>query len=326
LGQVLGDRKVSDNVVTVVLAGDQNYAMPLAVAASSVISTLDPRYRLQLCVLDMGIEPASRKLMEETFDKPGVETRWVDTLKDRVGHLPHTFGFITRATYARLYIPSVLPDTEKRALYLDCDTLARRSVSELFFADMDGAAAMGSPDVQSPFVSSTYAVPYWADRGRQADDLNYNAGVLLMDLDVWRKERINERALEYLTDGRHHFAQDQEAINAVLPGQIKQMDPRWNQQSEIFQKQYEVIQPFSRDVLKQIMEDPWLIHYCNVVKPWHYGFAHPFLSEWYAALDQTAFAGWRPSRSRHIAKVTYQASRVAAGKAARGLGLRKARA
>jgi lipopolysaccharide biosynthesis glycosyltransferase len=63
---------VSDNVVTVVLAGDQNYAMPLAVAASSVISTLDPRYRLQLRVLDMGIEPASRKLMEQTFDKPGV--------------------------------------------------------------------------------------------------------------------------------------------------------------------------------------------------------------------------------------------------------------
>jgi lipopolysaccharide biosynthesis glycosyltransferase len=316
---------MTDEVVTVVLAGDENYAMPLAVAASSVIETLDPRFRLQLCVLDMGIEPASRRLMERTFQKPRVETIWVDSLKERVGHLPHTFGFITRATYARLYIPSVLPETVKRALYLDCDTLARRSVSELFFADMEGAAAMGSPDVQSPFVSSTYAVPFWCERGRTSEELNFNAGVLLMDLDMWRKERINEQALEYLTDGRHHFAQDQEAINAVLPGKIKQMDPRWNQQSEIFQEQYEVIQPYSREVLKQIMEDPWIIHYCNIVKPWHYGNKHSFLSEWFAALDKTAFAGWRPSRSRHVAKKTYVGSRRIAGHAARGLGLRASR-
>jgi lipopolysaccharide biosynthesis glycosyltransferase len=48
------------------------------------------------------------------------------------------------------------------------------------------------------------------------------------------KVRITEQALEYLTDGGHDFAQDQESINAVLPGKIKQMDPRWNQQSELF--------------------------------------------------------------------------------------------
>jgi lipopolysaccharide biosynthesis glycosyltransferase len=70
-----------------------------------------------------------------------------------VAHLPNTWAQITRATYARLYISEVLPSST-RALYLDCDLIARRSVGELFDLDMNGKAALAVPDMQSPFVSS----------------------------------------------------------------------------------------------------------------------------------------------------------------------------
>ena len=42
--------------ITVVLAGDNRYALPLTVAARSVAATLEPCQHLDLCVLDMGID------------------------------------------------------------------------------------------------------------------------------------------------------------------------------------------------------------------------------------------------------------------------------
>src|SRR5215467_15394366 len=95
--------------VTVVFAADSGYARPLTVAARSVIDTLDPGVRLELCVLDMGIEPSDRTLMEASFEHPAVELVWVDKLQDRVAQFPNTWPIITRATYARIYIPEVLP-------------------------------------------------------------------------------------------------------------------------------------------------------------------------------------------------------------------------
>ena len=188
---------------------------------------------------------------------------WVDSLVERVANFPNTWPIITRATYARIYIPEVLPDVE-RALYLDCDVLARRNVGELFHAEMNGYWALASPDVQAPFVP--FGVPNWHAAGRSAGDLNFNAGVLLMDLDAWRREGLTESLLRYLTDGRHLRAQDQEAINAVLGCRIGEMDPRWNQQAEIFwegiQYHYEAFLPYTCECLAEIrrrsVDDPLL--------------------------------------------------------------------
>jgi len=176
--------------------------------------------------------------------------------------------------------------------------MARRCVGDLFFSDMTGFAAMAVPDVQSPFVSSPYGVPYWFESARAAGEFNFNAGVMLMDLVAWRKERVTDEALRYLTDGRHQFAQDQEALNVVLAGRIGQLDPRWNQQAELFWKQYEVMQPNARAAVDNLKKDPWIVHFSNREKPWHYGYQHPFLHEWFMHLEQTAFAGWRPTQSR----------------------------
>jgi len=292
--------------VTIVLAGDNGYALPLTVAARSAAATLEPCQHLDLCVLDMGIDAENRAKMEASFELPGVSVIWVDSLRDRVANFPNTWPIITRATYARIYIPEVLPDVE-RALYLDCDVIARHNVGELFHADMNGYWALASPDVQAPFVP--FGVPNWYAAGRAAGDLNFNAGVLLMDLESWREHGITEALLRYLTDGRHLRAQDQEAINAVLACRIGEMDPRWNQQAEIFwegiQYHYEAFLPYSCECLAEIRRDPWMVHFSSHPKPWDHQCQHPYLDDWFAALDLTAFAGWRPSgpsRAQQVVK------------------------
>ncbi|HZP27579.1 MAG TPA: glycosyltransferase family 8 protein [Acidimicrobiia bacterium] len=296
---------MTQTTVSVALAADAGYAMPMTVAARSVVESLDAGVRLQLCILDMGIDGATRVRVEQSLFGPNVELVWIDSLVDRVNDFPNTWPVITRATYARIYLPEVLPAVD-RVLYLDCDVMARRSVSELFAADMNGYFALATPDVQAPFVP--FGVPDWFEAGRSAAELNYNAGVMLLDLDAWRTHGITEELLHYLTGGRHLRGQDQEAINVVLGKRIGEMDPRWNQQGEIFwegiQYHYEEFLPFTHAMLEQIRRDPWIVHFSNRPKPWDYGCDHPFAGEWYALLDRTAFAGRRPkgpNRAQRIA-------------------------
>jgi lipopolysaccharide biosynthesis glycosyltransferase len=307
-----------ESSATVVLAADDNFGMPLAVAAFSIAATMKPGERLTFWVLDMGIGPKKREGIQRTLDLPNVDLQWIDSLEDKVQDLPNTWPNITRATYARLYIPEVLPATVSRALYVDGDVMARRSIHELFSIDMHGHAALGVPDVQSPFVSSPNGVPWWFRSGRSSDETNFNMGVLLMDLDIWRREEFGQQALAYLTDGRHEFGQDQEAINALFGPRIGHLDPRWNQQSEMSERIFTATLPYRREEIDSFLHNAWIVHFSNARKPWIWGCANPYMSEWFECLDRTAFAGSRPSFAKYVVKRARRLPRWAWSQAAQG--------
>jgi len=292
---------MADSRIATVLAADDRFSRPLAATVRSVVSRLSPGRGLDLYLCDMGITPQNREKIAVAAAHPGVQLHWVETLADEVGYLPQASPGISRATYARLFIPRVLPGELSRALYLDCDIIVRRCVGEFFDMPLGESAALGVADAGSPYVSSLYGVPYWSRYGRQADDVNFNAGVLLLNLRAWRDEDITGAAVEYLTDGRHQFLVDQEAINAVLPGRIGQVDPRWNVQTEHFQPQHQATLPFDEAQLNELIKDPWIVHFTTAVKAWSYECTHPFREEWFANLDQTPYRGWRPSRSAYYA-------------------------
>jgi len=294
----LNDRGLS--WIDVVLAADDNFSLPLAVALLSVISSLREGIGVRAHILNMGITPANRAKITTAADRPNAQVNWVDTLAGHVSHLPNTWKSITRATYARLFITDVLPADVSRALYLDCDVLVRRSVHELVTSDMGGHAALGVADAGSPFVCSHYGVPWWFRNGRRADEPNFNAGVIAMDLDVWRQEDYGKQCLEYLADGRHEVAQDQEAINSILGNRIGTVDPRWNVQSELYQREFEMTLPYGPELIEQMKNDPWIVHFSTQTKPWSYGCDNPYAGEWAALLDQTPYRGTRPSLAKHL--------------------------
>ena len=50
----------------------------------------------------------------------------------------------------------------------------------------------------------------------------------------------------------------------------------------------------ARDDIESALKDPGIIHYHGVDKPWLLATTHPAADRWRAALDRTAWAGWRP--------------------------------
>ena len=293
---------MADSRIATVLAADDRFSRPMAATVRSIVSTLTPGRGLDLYLCDMGITAQNREKIAAAAARPEVRLHWVTTLAEKVEHLPEAVPGVTRAAYARLFIPHVLPPDADRALYLDSDLIARRCVGELFDSPMGDFAALGVADAGSPYVSSLYGVPNWSRYGRRADDVNFNSGVLLVNLTAWRQEDITGAAMAYLTDGRHQFLVDQEAINAVLPSRIGQLDPRWNVQTEHFQPQYQGTLPMDEAQLSELIKDPWIVHFTTAVKAWSYECTHPYREEWFANLDQTPYRGWRPSRRAYLAR------------------------
>lgn len=287
---------MSGKLVRVAFATDDGYARPLAVAGGSVIRHLGKDRTLELYVLDMGISKRNRRKIEQSFARPGVNVSWITgTPKAFIG-LPPGGPWLTSSTYARLLLPDLLPAHVDRVLYLDCDLVVRRCIGELYDLEFDDAVALAVQAMGTPFVCSLWGVGGWFESGRAASDINFNAGVMLMDLRAWRREQIGQIALDYARacDPDHPLVADQEALNATFGLRIRSIDPRWNQQSELFSNAHASLLPYSRERLDILRSDPWVVHYSQASKPWQGDCSHPWRSEWYSNLDETAYRGWRP--------------------------------
>ncbi len=102
--------------------------------------------------------------------------------------------------------------------------------------------------------------------------------------------------LGVLRDHREHVLWwDQYALNVVLAGRWKEIDPRWNQNAHIHVYPSWQHSPLSRETFVQLRDDPWIVHFCSPAKPWHYFCEHPSTRDFCKYLKQTAWRDWKPA-------------------------------
>lgn len=221
----------------------------------------------------------------------------------KIGNLRQYFDFDFDTTgwnsivLARLILDKLLPKSVDRLLYLDGDTIVRNNLAELYDTDM-GKSVIGA------------SIEPTADRARkQTLEINgayYNAGVLLIDLQKWRQEKTGQRILEYYAahDGKL-FANDQDAINGALKGEIFPLEPKYNFCNIYTQYPYRFLRKlvapanyFSKTEFNDSLKNPVIIHYLGEERPWRAGNRHQYRDEYkkYLALtpwkDTPDEAGW----------------------------------
>jgi lipopolysaccharide biosynthesis glycosyltransferase len=278
-------------VPTIATASDARYARPLAVLLRSVQEHLAPDTSARLFVLDGGLGRGRRARVERSLDPARLRLEWV-----RPGHgdvpdgLP-VFGHISAAAYLRLLMPDALPADVGRVLYLDADTLALDDVARLWATDMAGAPLMAVPEQGQTLGSMR--VPGLQDLGLRPAAPCLNSGVLLMDLDAWRREGLHQQVIEYLQRYRDEVRfWDQDGINAVLAGRWGTLDLRWNWRVDCGEPLPAGLTPAGwRDLARR---EAGIVHFASSAKPWHYYTEHPARALYLEWLDRTAWAGWRP--------------------------------
>ena len=207
----------------VVYVSNDAYARHLAVSAASLYDRNRDEEELQVWVLSAGISPESRKKLEQIAGAYGREIRVLELgeIRDRFDYDVDTGGFDI-STMGRLFIGQILPETVKRVLYLDCDTVVSGSLKPLWTAPLQGHVLAA---VMEPTIYETVK----QEIGLGPEEPYFNAGVLLVDLEAWRREDVQGQLLRFYREkGGKLFACDQDAINGVLKGRILPLPPRYN--------------------------------------------------------------------------------------------------
>ena len=115
-------------------------------------------------------------------------------------------SYITSATFLRLYISELLPDTIKRVLYLDIDVLINSSLEALF------SLKFATP------ICAVLNVPESLGNGEHLQGHNssyFNSGVMLIDMEKWRELNLLD---EFIKVGSHKIYPyvDQDVLNIVF--------------------------------------------------------------------------------------------------------------
>ena len=219
------------------LASNERYFPGLYCALASALSHLDATREVDLKVLDGGISETSREVLSRLVARFGQNVRF-----EFVAVNPSVFGNATLGpgqsymTYCRILLPQLLD--VPRVVYLDCDVLVFRDLSELFDTQLSpGKVLAAVPDSETLFLEEDSLVVAKAMK-LAAEGAYLNCGVMLMNLDQLRKENFTKKSLEFVKNWRGAYRfWDQSAFNFLLHGRIDELPEHWNRASWRFDEQ-----------------------------------------------------------------------------------------
>jgi lipopolysaccharide biosynthesis glycosyltransferase len=289
--------------IVVVCSADNNYAMPLAVTVCSLLQNLESNRNLICFVIDGGITKQNkRKLLKSVALNKGdrncdlIFIPLPASLLNRLNLSPDwksTTSYFTAATYYRLVIPELLPQTFDKAIYLDCDLVVLGDLGKLWERDPCENYVLATVDTWIPDASK---VPYL---GLPLDCRYFNAGVLLINLKKWRHDGVTAKCLDYLEQRSKILPHaDQDVLNVLLANHWGELDPRWNVTPGIYYYPLWEETSLSEAMFNSLFCDPYIVHYATASKPWSTsgsGFpdSFQFKDVFFDYLDMTAWSGWR---------------------------------
>jgi lipopolysaccharide biosynthesis glycosyltransferase len=223
--------------VVIALASNERYFPGLYCAVASALSHLDSTREVDLKVLDGGISKHSKNTLSRLVDRYRNVVRLQFAAVDDSVFRDATLGpGESHMTYCRILLPHLLDVS--RLIYLDCDVLVFRDLSELFNLELSpGKVLAAVPDSET--LSLAEDCQTIADAmGLPPEGAYFNCGVMLMNLDALRKQDFFERAVEFLNRKSSYRFWDQSAINFLLYGQIQALPEYWNRGSWRFDAQH----------------------------------------------------------------------------------------
>ena len=223
--------------VVLAFASDERYFPGLYCAVASALNHGSWKTGVNLWVLDGGISQASKGRLERLVDGFGNQVRLKFVPVDESVFRGATLGpGESHMTYCRILLPHLLD--VPRLIYLDCDVLVFRDLSQLFDLELSpGKVLAAVPDSEtlsladdSPAIADAINLP--------CEGAYFNCGVMLMNLDELRRQHFFERSVEFLNrwSGKYRFW-DQSAINFLLHGQVDELPEHWNRASWQFDAQ-----------------------------------------------------------------------------------------
>lgn len=248
------------------LAFDHNYVVPAAVTIASALDTCQYEGP-EVFVIDLGLSKYDIDFVSGLSDKVRVITPSARDVRDLQRFSSR--GYVNWTTYGRLLVPALLPLESSRVIYIDCDTLVLRDITDLWNKPLEGKPLGAVLDYWMPESHIAKLFDSQAT-GRGEPGRYFNAGVLLMDLDGWRAEAVADRTMELLERSDPFLFLDQDALNLVLCESWTTLPQLWNDFALDPSKSPKADSRAATDpdYLRASIRRSAVLHFVGKLKPW----------------------------------------------------------
>lgn len=253
------------------LCTDDNYTIPCIVTVISILEN-NKKQECNIYILTDSLKEDNRNKFQKIAEKYNQKIIIFDIDINSYSNLKVRSRY-PKSMYYRFLLPDLLKGVDK-VLYLDCDIIVRTNISSLFDEDLSGYSCCAVEDQQADDVKIRNKNLYLGKY--------FNSGVLLINLDYWRKNDIATRLVDFILQYPDRcFFPDQDALNIILEDSVNFISPKFNFQALWFKNLKNINYLFTKhEEIIKFRDNPSIVHFSETVKPWHIGCRNPFANEW----------------------------------------------
>lgn len=293
--------------LTVVIAADGNFSIPLALCVESLLASARKETRYNIHILDDGVRAEVREYLQGLQEPYGCTITHHDVSLSVQGMAE--CRQYPRVTFARFLFDKYLSRGEaERIFYTDADVLFCDDLTPLFQMDMGGHPLAAPQEINLISREKYEYLQRWA--GVYGVDLAaspggyFQSGNLLIDSKLWEERKYGATILEMglAADLETSPMPDQDIMNAVCQGDIALMPVRYcviplfekRYEKSTYAAMYEGRCAYSADELEQAIRNPAVLHFAGL-KPQvllgpHYAGEEKFIDFW----KQSAWRDYLP--------------------------------
>jgi lipopolysaccharide biosynthesis glycosyltransferase len=284
--------------VAIVLCLNDRFVAPARTTVESIKRCGGALEGVTLVILTTGLAVSSVDALEESASRAelALSIRTVSDISE-LGSIPSW----AVSTCLRLYIGELCHDFE-RILYLDSDMLILSALAPLI--DLDLGERTGAAVINHPPLNVMRVAIRRSQRGTIDGDAPYfNAGVLLIDVERWKRRCVGQQSRAFLSRFPKTRLLDQDALNIALVNDWCQLDKEWNTPAGPLDEapMFLGLVQMNRSLIETVRQweraqrQPKILHFQGQPKPWEIGYPWPELAERYHEYVLPAFGPTWPS-------------------------------
>ncbi len=276
---------IEKKAVCIAAITDDGFAQHLGVTLCSMIKNHAQGDFLRIFIVDVGIGVGNKKKLMSLVEPSSMEMSFLDIDKNLYVSFPLTQPQ-SATTYYKLSIAELLPADVEKIIYLDSDLVILDDIQKLWSVDIGSYALAAVKDHRQDRLEVLGIPPA---------EGYFNAGVLVINAEIWRREKLGEKIRNYI---HNHCRQisfrwgDQDPMNLVLHGRWLELDQRWNRPS------YKCVVGESHPVSAPAWSREWngipaIIHFLSEYKPWQYANQDPVKDLYFRYLASTPWSDFK---------------------------------
>lgn len=257
--------------VVVAFICDSHYAMPTAVAITSLICNKNPNTYYEIYIIAADLSDNEIKKFFK-LRKSNVDIHIIKTSSEKFKSI-NKFAYVTSTACLKFDLPDLIPNQDK-VLYLDSDVIIQKDLSDLFEINIKDYYAGVIKDIA--LIDNHLNVNNY-----------FNSGVMLLNLKLMRENDSSTALLNMRKSLNKLVYMDQDCFNIFFNNKVKLLPVIYNYFYNVYLQGKEkyslkrINKCFETNYssLDDIKKDSYILHFVSFEKPWIY-FNSVFVREW----------------------------------------------